>query len=424
MSTEAAFVINGVRTPFARAGGALAALPAEDLGVRVARELLLRSGVDPASIDGVIAGHAGPGPGLAEIARVISWRAGLPESVPALTVHRGGASGLDAITTAADMVAAGRGSLYLAVGCESMSHLLADRGARTRTFARGLQPTRSRALRLPTSGRFRSRARASRSTFCDQFADPAIGSGMGESSELIARRWGVSRDTQDSWALRSHQRARDARTRLRAETCDVLHDRGVLRDDDTVRDDASREAFAGLRPELVERHGTITCGNSSPAADGAVAMLIGSPEGCRAAGLEPLGRIERFTYVGCDPSLPGLGPVHAIHHLFPSRTRPFPDIDLVEIHEAFAAQLLADLAALRDPRFCRELGREQPLGEIPEERLNVNGGAIALGHPVGATGTRLVLTALQELRRREARRALVALPIEGGQGAAMLLRRD
>ena len=424
MTSEAAFVIAGVRTPFAPAGGILSALGPQDLGVRVAREILLRSGIDPAGIDGVIVGHAGRDLRVPDLARVISWQAGIPDTIPALTVHRGCASGLDAITTAADRVAAGRGSLFLAVGCESMSQHLLDLDHRTRPSSRGLDPARGVAARLRTALRFRPRALASRSTLRDELPDPTVGLSRGESSDLLASRWGISRDAQDAWALRSHQRARDARTRRKAETCDVVHARGVLRDDDGVRDDASIDGFSRLQPQFLERHGTVTAGNSSPASDGAVAMLVGNAEGCRAAGLDPLARIERFTYVGCDPRGWGLGPVHAIHRLFLDKARPFPDLDLVEIDETFAANVLAGVAAMRDPPFCRDLGREQPLGEIPEERINVNGGAIALGDPIGATGARLVLTAALELHRREARQALITLAVDGGQGAALLLRRD
>ena len=209
---------------------------------------------------------------------------------------------------------------------------------------------------------------------------------------------------------------------LAEETFDIAHGRGLLRDDEGVRDDSTPERLARLRTVFDRQFGSVTAGNSSQITDGAVALLVGREDAFPAITDPPLGRIDDFAYAGCDPRRMGLGPVHALHRLFPDG--PLPAFDVVEINEAFAAQVLACQKALADPTFTTDvLGRSAPLGAFPESTLNPNGGSIALGHPGGATGARLVLTALHELRRRNGSRALATLCIGGGQGAALSLRR-
>ncbi|MAG58137.1 MAG: acetyl-CoA C-acyltransferase [Planctomycetes bacterium] len=422
MTQEVALhVLAGIRTPLGKAGESLANHQAEDLGTLAAREVILRAGVDPELIDGVVCGNVGQNANAPNVARVIALRAGVPESAPAWTVHRNCASGFEAVTQAATQLAAGRGRLYLVVATESMSNYPLIFRSRARDWFLRLSRSRSVWKKLKTFLAFRPAMMAPEIALMKGLTDPVVGLGMGETAELLARDWHLSREAQDAFAARSHEKALAGREQLRDETFDVVHDRGVLRDDEGVRTDSTPERLARLRTVFQKKHGTVTAGNASQITDGAVALLVGDEDMVREIGTDPLGRLESYAYAGCDPARMGLGPVHAAHRLFPNA--PVPECDVYEINEAFAAQVLACCHAGRDTRWCHDvLGRTTPLFDIPEDRLNVNGGAIALGHAVGMTGARLVLTALHELRRRHGTRALVSLCIGGGQGGALMLR--
>jgi acetyl-CoA acetyltransferase family protein len=249
---------------------------------------------------------------------------------------------------------------------------------------------------------------------------------MGETAEVLARELGISREQQDAYALESHRRAAAAGVRLAEEICPIYVNghkpAAAILQDNGPRPNQSLEALAKLKPVFDRRTGTVTAGNASQITDGAVALLVMSEEKASRLGLRPLGAVAAFAYAGCDPMRMGLGPVYAIAKLEQeSGVNPL-DADLIEINEAFAAQILAVLNCAASTDFARKhLGRDRALGEIPREKLNVNGGAIALGHPVGATGARLVLTSLKELRRRNAKYALVSACVGGGQGVAILL---
>jgi acetyl-CoA acetyltransferase family protein len=415
-------IFDGVRTPFGRAGGKLRTLRAEDLAARVAREVVLRSGVDPSRLDGVVVGNVGQGARAANVARVAALLAGIPASVHAWTVHRNCASGFEAVTQAADKVAAGRGDLYLAVAAESMSNYPLEFGDAATAFFARLSKAKSFGAKLAAFASFRPSMLAPRVALLDGLRDPVAGLGMGNTAELLAREHGVSREDQDAFAAESHRKALAAREKLRDETCDVAVDGAIVRDDEGVRTDSTPEKLAKLRPVFESVDGSVTAGNSSQISDGAVALLVGSESAGEKHGLKPLGFLDSYAYVGLEPERMGLGPVYAIDRLFKDAAPPWESIDVVEINEAFAAQVLACLKAAADPEWNKSrLRRDVPLGPIPEDKLNLNGGAVALGHPVGASGARLVLTSLKELRRRGGRRALVSLCVGGGQGGALLL---
>lgn len=425
MNKQRLALFAGIRTPFGKAGSALASYHAEDLGALVSREILLRTGLDPKRLDAVIVGNVGQQARAANIARIIALRAGVPERTPAYTVHRNCASGLEAVTQAALLKTAGRGKLFLTVGTESMSNYPLTFGPRARSFFQSLSKARKPMQKLGTMLKLRPSMFQPEVALLEGLTDPIVGLGMGETAELLAREWNLTREMQDAYAASSHSKALAARARLREETCDVVFDAGVLRDDEGVRSDSTPEKLAKLRAVFARAHGTVTAGNASQISDGAVALLVGEASLSKDLGLVPLAYLDDFAYAGCDPSRMGLGPVYAMHALFPETTNPFESIDLVEINEAFAAQVLACLAAVKDASFCRHrLGRDVPLGAIPEERLNVNGGSIALGHPVGASGARLLLTTALELARRGKNRGLVSLCVGGGQGAAALISRS
>jgi acetyl-CoA C-acetyltransferase/acetyl-CoA acyltransferase len=257
--------------------------------------------------------------------------------------------------------------------------------------------------------------------------DPVCGLNMGETAELLAREFRLSREEQDAFALQSNQRASAARDKLMNEICPVFlpSKAAAITKDNGPRDNQSNEALAKLKPVFDRRTGTVTAGNASQVSDGAVALLVMSEERAAELGFTPLGVLAGYAYAGCDPRRMGLGPAFAMARAEAQTGFSLADADLIELNEAFAAQTLAVLKAAESAEFARNfLGRENPLGKIPLDKLNVNGGAIALGHPVGATGARIVLTSLMELKRRKAKRALATLCIGGGQGAALWLERN
>jgi acetyl-CoA acetyltransferase family protein len=397
-------IIDGVRTPFCKMGTDLAFLAADELGRVAVQALLTRTGLDPGIIDEVIFGCVGQPPDAMNVARVIALRAGIPESVPAVTVHRNCASGFESVTTAAERMAAGRGSIFIVGGTESMSQIpLLFSEAAARKFSK-LSRSKSPMQKLSAASAMRPGDFAPKVGLRLGLTDPVSGMNMGETAELLARERGISRKQQDEFALRSHQRAVAGRERVSEEICPVYVSGKAVTQDNGARAEQTMEQLGKLRPVFDGALGTVTPGNSSQITDGAVALLVMTAGRARELGFKPLGQIDAYAYTGCDPARMGLGPVSAIRKI----GRPTTDADLIEINEAFAAQVLAVLSEL---------------GDVPPEKLNVNGGAIALGHPVGATGARLILTALKELQRRDAHKALVSLCVGGGQGGAIWLSR-
>jgi acetyl-CoA C-acetyltransferase/acetyl-CoA acyltransferase len=426
--TKPLYIVDGVRTPFAKAGTPLADADASELGRTAVAALLARSGIDPATIDEVVLGCVGNPANAANVARVIALRAGVPESVPGLTISRNCASGLEAITQAMQRHAADFGDVFIVGGAESMSNYpLLFRDETARKFG-ALARAKSLGARLGAMASFRPRDFSPRIALLLGLTDPVSGLNMGETAEVLAREWKISRDQQDGYALASHRRAHAAQASgvFRAESVPVFprnsRKPAAVEADNGIRENQSREALAKLKPVFARQDGTVTPGNASQITDGAAALLVMSEAALARSGLQPLGRIVGCAYAGCDPARMGLGPVHAIAKLERQTGLTLADADVIEINEAFAAQVLACRAAAESAEFARQhLGRDEPLGEISMEKLNVNGGAIALGHPVGVSGARLALTALHELRRRGGRRALVSLCIGGGQGGAMWL---
>jgi acetyl-CoA C-acetyltransferase/acetyl-CoA acyltransferase len=423
---EPLYLVAGVRTPFCKMGTALAGVDAVDLGRTAAAAVLALTGLDPAQIDEVIFGCVGQPADAANVSRVIALRAGVPDSVPAITVHRNCASGFEAITQAAEKIAAGRGHIFLVGGTESMSRyplLYSDRAAKK--FG-GLMKAKNLTQKASALLQFRPVDFVPRIGLQLGLTDPVCGCNMGQTAETLARDWHITREAQDQFALQSHQRAAAAKAKLAEETWPV-YPRGTsapvtVTEDNGVRSSQTMEALAKLKPIFEKRGGTVTAGNASQVTDGAVAMLVMSESALRRTRLTPLGQLVQYAYAGCEPARMGLGPLYAIAQAQKRYGLGLKDAELIEINEAFAAQLLACSAAAVSPEFNRtHLGRNVVLGEIPNEILNVNGGAIALGHPVGATGVRLVLTALKELQRRRAKRALVSLCVGGGQGGALWL---
>ncbi len=428
MSTPRLVIVDGVRTPFCKMGTDLAALSADELGRIATQALLTRTGLDPALIDEVIFGCVGQPADAANVARVIALRAGIPEHVPAITVHRNCASGLESLTQAYEKMTAGRGTIFLVGGTESMSNypLLYTKTAAEKLAK--LSRAKSFLEKVSALAAFRPADFKPRITLQLGLTDPVCGMNMGDTAELLARESGLSREEQDAFALESHQRAAAAKAKLAEEICPVFPTLASGKStkpivaDNGVRESQTMEALAKLRPVFDRHHGTVTAGNASQITDGAVALLVMTEERAAELGFTPLGALLGYAYAGCDPSRMGLGPVYAIAKAEQKTGLAVNAADLIEINEAFAAQTLAVLKCCESEQFAKKmLGRSSPVGEIRRDRLNVNGGAIALGHPVGATGARLVLASLKELKRQNLKRALVSVCVGGGQGAAIWL---
>jgi acetyl-CoA C-acetyltransferase/acetyl-CoA acyltransferase len=414
-------ILDGVRTPFARAFGPLAKVPAQDLGRHAAVEALRRAGLRPDEVDQVVFGNVATPADCANIARVIALRAGVPQDRIAHTVQRNCASGMEAISTAAGLIRLGEAKTVLAGGTESMSQipLLYNHQATEQYVRLG----RAKSVWQKTGALLGFRPRHFKPVIAlkEGLTDPVSGLIMGETAEVLVEDFGISRQAQDEFALLSHQRAVAAQERgVLAEEIVPIDD---VKEDVGPRKGQSLEALAKLKP-FFRKDGTVTVGNSCQITDGAAALVLLPGEAARSSGRQPLGYLRGFAYAGCDPRRMGLGPAFATARLLDKTGLSLRDIDLIELNEAFAAQVIANEKAFVSDRFAKEqLGRPQALGEIDRAKLNVNGGAIALGHPVGATGTRLVLTLLKELKRRGGRYGLATLCVGGGQGGAMLVER-
>ncbi|MHC4413819.1 MAG: thiolase family protein [Planctomycetota bacterium] len=420
-------ILDGIRTPFCKAGGPLKDVGADDLGTIVVKELLARTGLGPQQIDEVIFGNVAQPAHAANIARVIALKAGLPEGMVCHTVHHNCASGMRSLTAAALHIRTGQAEVVIAGGTESMSQIPLLFGPQmTKLFIRLLR-ARTLGGRLKAIASFRPSFLRPVIGLQLGLTDPICGLNMGETAEVLAREFGVTRQEQDAFSLLSHQRAvaAAAQDRLAPEIVPVVaapEYRHAQTTDDGARPDQSIEALGRLKPYFDRQAGTVTVGNTCPVTDGAAALLVASEEKARELGIEPLGFMSGWAYAGLDGRRMGLGPVYATAKLLEQTGMKLAELDLIELNEAFAAQVIANERAFSSASFAREhLGRDEALGELDRDRLNVNGGAIAVGHPVGATGTRLVLTLLHALRQREKQRGLATLCVGGGQGAAVAL---
>jgi 3-oxoadipyl-CoA thiolase len=386
-----AVVLSAVRTPIGRYGGALSGVRPDDLAGIAIGAAVERAGVDGAAIDDVYLGCANQaGEDNRNVARMAALLAGLPDSVPGVTVNRLCASGLSAVVSASHAVLAGDAEIVVAGGVESMSRAPLVMAKPDSAFPRG-----NRTVWDTTLGW--------------RFPNPRLEEkfpleSMGETGENVAERYGVSREEQDAFALRSQERWAAANAAGRFE--DELVAVGDVGVDEHPRPQTTAEALAGLKPAF-RAGGTVTAGNASGINDGAAALVIASEDRARGLGIEPLGAFVGSAVAGVDPRVMGIGPIPAVRKLLERTGITAADVDLVELNEAFASQSLA---------VVRELG-------LDEEKVNVNGGAIALGHPLGMSGARLVVSLLHELRRRNGRYGLATLCVGVGQGAAALFER-
>ena len=425
MAFQPVYVVDGARTPFLKGRNAPGPFAASDLAVQSGRALLIRQPFVPAAFDEVILGCASPSPDEVNIARVVALRLGCGHQVPAWTVMRNCASGMQAIDSAVANIQNGRAQLVLAGGVDALSHApLLYNEAMVRWFAQMMQ-ARSVGQKIGMFARLRPTQLLSPVIgLLKGLTDPVVGLLMGQTAENLAWRFGISRQQMDEYSVRSHQRALAARVAGRfGEIVPLVDAKGrVYADDDGVRADSSMTGLAKLKPFFDRKYGRVTPGNSSQITDGAAWLILASEAAVDKWRLAPLGRISDTQWAGLDPAQMGLGPVHAATPILQRQRLGLADIDLWEINEAFAAQVLACVAAWESDDYCRdELGLSGALGTLAPEQLNVDGGAIAAGHPVGASGARIVLHLLHALHATNARRGIAAICIGGGQGGAMLV---
>lgn len=422
----------GLRLPQARAGGRYARENAGHLGASLARELLARTGLDASTLDEVIVGCVGNPFDQANVGRVIALRAGVPQQVPARTVARNCASGMEAVTQAATEIEAGRGDTYLCMGVEVMSaYPLVYRQEVTDTFAHLMRQKSALGRAGAFLGMPFGKLLSPRVSLMEGLTDPTCGLIMGKTAENLSRDFSIGREASDAFALESHRRAAKATESGRLAQEMVPHlpiakkgGETSLDHDDGVRGDQSLDALGKLRPYFEKPDGIVTVGNACGITDGATALLVTTEERARELGLTPLAKIRGRAYAGLDPSRMGLGPVYASALALAEARCTLDDMGAIEVNEAFAVQVLACREAAQSAEFCqRELGLSGPLGDFDPERTNRNGGAIALGHPVGATGARLLLTLAHELRESDSELGLATLCIGGGQGGAVVLER-
>ncbi|HJW01841.1 MAG TPA: acetyl-CoA C-acetyltransferase [Azospira sp.] len=422
---EPVYVVDGARTPFLKAKNGPGPFAAADLAVQAGRALLARQPFAPEDLDEVVLGCASPSPDEVNIGRVAALRLGCGNKVTGWTVMRNCASGMQALDSAMANIQSGRSELVLAGGVDALSRApLLYNDAMVLWFAGMMQmktlgqkaghflKLRPSVLLSPVIGLMKG------------LTDPVVGLLMGQTAENLAWRFGISREEMDAFSVRSHQRVMAGRAaKAFGEIVPLVGNDGtVYAEDDGVRADASMEGMKKLKPFFDKKYGRVTPANSSQITDGGAWLLLASESAVKRWNLQPLGRIVDAQWAGLDPSQMGLGPVHAVTPILQRHGLGLNDVDLMEINEAFAAQVLGCLKAWEDDAYCREeLGLSGALGSLDQDKLNVDGGAVAQGHPVGASGARIVLHLLHALKARGGKRGVASICIGGGQGGAMLV---
>lgn len=421
------YLVDGLRTPQLKARGVPGPFHAADLAVAAGRALLLRQPFAPSDLDEVVFGCVSSGPDEANIGRVIALRLGCGDRVPAWTVQRNCASGLQALDSAAKDIALGRADLVLAGGTEAMSrHPVLFSDAMVAWLA-SFNKAKTLPQKLAAFGRLRASYLVPVIGLLRGLTDPVVGLSMGQTTEELARRFDISRAAMDAYALESHRRlARAVESGALADEIVTLYDgETAIGHDDGLRADSTAEQLAGLKPVFDPKYGRVTAGNSAQISDGAACLLLASEDAVRRYRLPARARIVDIAWAGLDPAQMGLGPAYAIGELLMRHGWDTTAIDDWEINEAFAGQVLACLDAMADAGFCRgELGRDAPFTPLPRARLNPDGGGISLGHPVGASGARITLHLLRTLEANASRRGIASLCIGGGQGGAILIERE
>jgi acetyl-CoA acyltransferase len=421
-------IIRGVRTPFAKSGTHYARLSALDLGKLAVSELVARSGIDPQSVQEVVFGNVIPSVKAPNIAREIVLGTGLPRKIPGYTIGKACASANQAITSAADLIFRGYADTIIAGGAESLSDVPI---LFSKNFSEALVGASKQKSVGGKLGQFTKLRPKDLAPDTPAIAESTTGLTMGESAEKMAKENHISREAQDKFALQSHTRAAAATAsgRFKDEVMTVVVPPGyetIVETDNLIRGDTTLDALSKLRPVFDRKYGTITAGNSSPLTDGAAAVLLMSEEKAKAEGHKPIGFLKSYAFAATDPFDQLLqGPVFALPVALERAKVSLGDIGVIEMHEAFAAQVLSNIQWIGSKKIAQEkLGRSEPVGDIDPEKINLTGGSIALGHPFGATGSRIVTTVCNELQRTGQQYGLVTVCAAGGMGVAMVLERE
>ena len=421
-----AAIIAGIRTPFARSGTILRDVLSVDLARHAARDLILRTGIDGAEIDEVIWAQVIPSVLTPNVAREVSLLPQLPRSVPAYTLNRACASGALAVSNAADQIVQRNADVILTGGVESLSDVPILHSRRFSQVLVEAGKAKSLGARLGAFTRVRPRDLV---PVTPAIAEPSTGESMGQSAEKMAKENNISREEQDRLALMSHQRAaagtRDGR--LTREIVPWFAGPGMteaMTSDNGIRPDTSLEQLAQLKPEFDRKYGSVTAGNASPLTDGASSVLLMAEEKAAALGYQPLAYVRSYAVAAVDPGWQLLmGPAYAVPRALDRAGITWKELGAVEIHEAFAAQVLSNIQAWASKQWAAKLGRDEPVGEVNWDITNVMGGSIAIGHPFGATGGRIITTLANEMVRRDVQFGLLSICAQGGMGFAMVLER-
>lgn len=425
LSGREVYVVDGSRTPFLKAKG-VGPFTASDLAVAAGTNLLKKYAFSPQELDEVIIGCAMPSPDEANIARVIALRLGCGDSVPAFTVMRNCASGMQALDNAAMQIASGRSDLILAGGTESMSHAPILFSQQMANWLAKWSTAKSFGQRAGLITQFRPAYLAPVIALLRGLTDPIVGMNMGQTAEKVAYKFHITREQMDEFACHSHLKLARAFTEHRmSEVVPIIDFKGNVYAEDTgMRADSTVEKLATLKPFFDKKYGMVTAGNSSQVTDGACLLLLASADAVKKYKLPVIGKIVDSQWAALDPSQMGLGPVHAATPIMQRHNLKPNDFDCWEINEAFAAQVLGCLAAWNDEEYCKtHLGLKSALGAPSMDKLNRDGGAIAAGHPIGASGARIVLHTLKSMQEKNESRGMAAICIGGGQGGAMYLER-
>lgn len=419
-------IVAGLRTPFARSGTVFKDVTAVQLARRVTQELLERTGLDGREIDEVAFGQVIQSVLAPNVAREVSLLPQLPKEIPAYSLNRACASAGSAISYAADQITLGHADVVLAGGVESLSDIPILHSKRMSQILVDASKAKTLGQRLGIFSQVRPRDLVPVSP---AIAEPSTGESMGQSAEKMAKENGITREAQDRVALMSHQRAAAATAsgRLGAEIAPWFGGRGmdeVVTTDNLIRSDTSLEALAALKPVFDRRYGSVTAGNSSPLTDGAAVTVVMDQAKAQALGYRPLVAIRSYALAAVDPGWQLLmGPAYAVPKALDRAGITWKELGLVEIHEAFASQVLSNVQAWASKEWARKLGRSEPVGEVDWDKTNVLGGSISIGHPFGATGARIATTLANEMVARDVEFGLISICAQGGMGFAMVLQK-
>ncbi len=426
MGNKPVYIVQGKRTPQAKSGTQLKDVDAPYLGAYLIRYLLDDTSIPNDAVDEVIIGNTGTPAKYPNIGRVIALEAGLDKKTSGYSCHRNCASGMEAVSHAYLKIASGRSDIILAGGVENMSQMPLIYGKEMTELFVQMMKAKTVKDKLKAIGTFRPPFLSPIIAIEQGLTDPFCGLNMGQTAELLAREFGLTREQQDTFANRSHQLACQAQEKgIWAEEIVPLpvgpNMEHLLKDDVGPRKNSTVEGLSKMRPYFEKKSGTVTVGNACPITDGGSVLLFASEEAVKKYDLKPLARLVDYHFHGLEPERMGMGPLLAMDGVLKRTGMTIDQMDYIEINEAFAAQVMAVVEACKNPEASARFGLDHTIGEIPLDKLNVNGGGIALGHPVGSTGSRLIVTLMHQLRREKAKYGIASLCIGGGQGGAVII---